>query len=114
MAGGALNTFRQLGPALGIAVLGTLFSGRIRDSLGAHVAGALTSGRAAAVITGTPSSRRPAVEHAIRAAFASGLDRVYLIAGIVGVLAGLLVLVFVRPDKPAPQPIPVSELATQP
>jgi EmrB/QacA subfamily drug resistance transporter len=113
MAGGALNTFRQLGLALGIAVLGTLFSGRIRDALGGPVAGALTSGRAAAVIAGTPASRRPAVEHAIRAAFASGLDRIYLIAGIAGIAAGLVVLGFVRPDKPTADPVGVRELATQ-
>ena len=34
MAGGAVNTFRQLGYALGVAVLGTVLTSRMQDTLG--------------------------------------------------------------------------------
>ncbi|MFG2822526.1 MFS transporter [Kitasatospora sp. NPDC048365] len=70
MAAGVVSTGRQLGFALGIAVLGTVFQDRLRDFAGAvdpHVA------------------------------FAAGLDRVYLVAGCVGLAAGVLVLATVRP-----------------
>ena len=68
MAGGALNTFRQLGYALGIAVLGTVF------------AGAASSG------SGMSS----------RAAVATSLDHVFTVAGIVALAGAAVVLLFVR------------------
>ncbi|MFH9420191.1 MFS transporter [Streptomyces sp. NPDC017529] len=78
MASGAVNTFRQLGYALGIAVLGTVFAQGLR-SAGAHAA---------------PG-----------AAYVHGLARVSLVAGVVAVAAGLLVLAVVRnraADRAAP------------
>ncbi|GLW31852.1 MFS transporter [Actinoplanes regularis] len=66
MAGGALNTFRQLGFALGVAVFGTIFADRVSDAHG-----------------------RPA-------GFADGLDATLLVAGATAAVAGLLVLVLVR------------------
>ncbi len=69
MASGAVNTFRQLGYALGIAILGTVFTQGLR-SAGAHAA------------PGT--------------AYVHGLTRVSLVAGVVAVAAGLLVLAVVR------------------
>ncbi|MCE7005813.1 MFS transporter [Kibdelosporangium philippinense] len=57
MASGALNTFRQLGMALGVAVLGTV------------------------------------VAHAT--SFESGLEQSYVVAGVVGIVVGVLALVVV-------------------
>ncbi|UNO40879.1 MFS transporter [Streptomyces sp. MST-110588] len=80
MASGAVNTFRQLGYALGIAILGTVFARALR--------GASAGSAGAAYIT--------------------GLQRVSLIAGVVALVAGLLVLVVVRdrgaagPQEPGP------------
>jgi MFS family permease len=71
MAAGALNTARQLGFAIGVAVLGAVFAGR---------EGALTS----------------------RAAAAAGLDRGFLVAAAVGLLAALAVFALVRRAAPAP------------
>jgi len=110
MAGGALNAFRQIGFALGIAVLGTVFASRLQQSVSSDgsfadphgIAQALTGGQAHAVIAGAPTARRAAVEHAVRAAFAAGLDRVYLISGVVALVAGVLVLALVRPRRAAP------------
>lgn len=69
MAGGAVNTVRQFGFAVGVALFGTVFQAR--------------AGHA-------PSGARDA------GAFAAGLDHVYLAAGIGGVVASALVLALVR------------------
>ncbi|MCF3962576.1 MFS transporter [Streptomyces fuscigenes] len=95
MAGGALNTFRQLGYALGIAVFGTVVTSRIASSLHGTApdpdaaARALAGGGAAALRGSVPG-------HALRAAFASGLDTAMMIAGGLAVVAGAAVLIWVR------------------
>jgi MFS family permease len=94
MAGGAVNTFRQLGYAIGIALCGTVLTSRMRDTLPPDAAHALAGGGAEA-LGGTFS------EHALRAAFAAGLDRAALVAGVVAVVAGVLVLALVRTPRAA-------------
>ncbi|ROR35449.1 MFS transporter [Kitasatospora cineracea] len=68
MASGAFNTARQLGLALGIAVLGTVFQNTLRD--------------------------HPAADP--RHGYATALDHVYLAAGTAGLLAAALVVLLVR------------------
>ncbi|WP_042401825.1 MFS transporter [Streptacidiphilus carbonis] len=110
MASGVVNTGRQLGYALGIAVLGTFFANRVQSYVTGHghladphgTASALSGGRAQAVLAGVPADRRDAVQGLVHSAFAAGLDRVYLIAGVTGIVAGLLVLALVRRGEPAP------------
>jgi len=68
MAGGALNTFRQLGYALGIAVLGTVF---------------------ASAATAKPGADR-------RASVATNLDHVFTVAGVIGLVGAVVVLLLVR------------------
>ncbi|MEU4995821.1 MFS transporter [Streptomyces sp. NPDC021622] len=103
MAGGAVNTFRQLGYALGVAVFGTVLTSRMQDSLGHDAAHTLAGGGAEA-LRGTLS------EHTVRAAFASGLNAAAVVAGAVGLVAGVLVLVMVRSARKAPEDeIPVAE-----
>ncbi|MEW1824944.1 MFS transporter [Streptomyces sp. NPDC088196] len=101
MAGGAVNTVRQLGYALGVAVAGTVLTSRMRDTL-PHDAAHTLAGGGAGALRGTFS------EHALRAAFASGLDSALVTAGFVGTAAGALVLVLVgagRAERPgAPRP----------
>ncbi|RXS69050.1 MFS transporter [Streptomyces sp. TM32] len=75
MASGAVNTFRQLGFALGIAVLGTVFAKSLHH---------LRPGASRAA-TGT--------------AYVSGLRDIMLLSGVVAVAGGLLVLALVRRDK---------------
>jgi EmrB/QacA subfamily drug resistance transporter len=103
MAAGAVNTARQLGYAFGIAVLGSVFASRAAHSLNAAgmpapsgVASALAGGQAHAVINAAPPARRAELVDAIHGAFASGLDAVFLVASMAGVLAGLAVLALVR------------------
>jgi EmrB/QacA subfamily drug resistance transporter len=68
MAGGALNTFRQLGYALGIAVLGTVFAHQARST--------------------SPADARRAV--------ATSLDHVFALAGGMTLAAAIVALLFVR------------------
>ncbi|WP_433365681.1 MFS transporter [Actinoplanes sp. CA-142083] len=97
MAAGALSTARQLGFAIGIAVLGTLFASRAADHLGsteaAHAVAAGQAGRLAGAIP----------ESAIRAASAAGLDAGFLISGAVGLLCAAAVFLLVRPAQ-TPEP----------
>ncbi|MFD9006916.1 MFS transporter [Streptomyces sp. NPDC059582] len=90
MAGGAVNTVRQLGYALGVAVFGTVVTSRMTDTL-PHEAAHTLAGGGAGALRGTFS------EHALRSAFASGLDTALVAAGLTGMAAGALVLLLVRP-----------------
>ncbi|MGW0660582.1 MFS transporter [Streptodolium elevatio] len=104
MAGGALNTFRQLGFALGIAVTGVVFQGEAETVLrDAGVAGA--HGAAARLTEGGGGAGLP--PGAADSAYASGLDAVVLMSGVVGLVAAVLVVLLVRggrPGVPAPKP----------
>ncbi|MER5797382.1 MFS transporter [Streptomyces sp. S1A1-8] len=92
MAGGAVNTVRQLGYALGVAVFGTVLTSRMQDTLSHDAAHTLAGGGAGAL-------RGSLSEHALRAAFASGLDSASVAAGVTGMVAGALVLVLVRTPR---------------
>ncbi|KUN03413.1 hypothetical protein AQI95_23220 [Streptomyces yokosukanensis] len=94
MAGGAVNTVRQLGYALGVAVFGTVLTSRMTGALPSGAAHALAGGGADALRGGFP-------EHTLRTAFASGLNGALLAAGLTGLVAGALVLLLVRTDRPA-------------
>jgi predicted MFS family arabinose efflux permease len=91
MAGGAVNTVRQLGYALGVAAYGTVLTARMQHTVPAGAAHALAGGGAAALRGVLPV-------RVLRAAFASGLDAAELTAGATGLVAGLLVFLLVRPE----------------
>ena len=106
MAAGAVNTARQLGFALGIAVLGSVFTARAASSLtgsGVHgangVASLLAGGQTQLVIGKAPAANRTGLLTAVHHAFAAGLDATFLLAGGVGIVAGIAVLVLVRPGN---------------
>jgi hypothetical protein len=50
MAAGAVNTFRQFGYAVGVAVLGAVFHGGLEHTEGRRLTGRLSSGQAGTVI----------------------------------------------------------------
>lgn len=93
MAGGAVNAFRQLGLALGIAVYGTVLTSRMQSTLPHDAAHALAGGAAGALRGGFS-------EHALRSAFASGLNTAAVAAGLTATVAGALVIVLVRTARP--------------
>ncbi|WP_320781044.1 MFS transporter [Streptomyces sp. CRN 30] len=85
MAGGAVNTFRQLGYALAIAVFGTVLASRMEDTLPHDASHALAGGAASAL-------RDAFGEHVLRTAFADGLNATAVTAGTVAAVAGVAVL----------------------
>lgn len=106
MAGGAVNTFRQLGMTLAIAVFGTVFTSRTAAVLAGpgtvpdpeQSASALAAGQARRLVDAAPAADRSAARQLVHAAFATGLDRVFSVAALAAALGGLLVLVLVRPS----------------
>ena len=100
MASGAINTFRQIGYALGIAAFGSVFA--------RHVTGAVLA---------SPD------RHLVRAAYATAQNDIYLLAGLAAVACGLLAMALIRPERGAarapasatgdrrPQPSGMSEAA---
>ncbi|MBM2621741.1 MFS transporter [Actinoplanes sp. LDG1-06] len=82
MAGGTLNTFRQLGLALGVAVFGTVFTDRIADG------------------------------HGSPAGFADGLNATLVVASGTALVAGIMVLVLLRRPAAAPVVDPGAGRAT--
>ncbi|GGM21982.1 MFS transporter [Dactylosporangium sucinum] len=84
MAGGAVNTFRQLGFALGVAVFGAVFSDRL---------------------TGAADPR---------AAAADAVNTTVTVAGLTALAAAALVLLFLRRPAPAPHAVRADEPAQEP
>lgn len=107
MASGAVNTFRQLGFAIGVAALGTVFTTAATSSLrtaGAphpsDLAAALSAGQAQKIAAAVPPQARAKVVSALGSAYADGLREVFLACGIAGLIGGVLVLLLVRADPP--------------
>ncbi|UNO38502.1 MFS transporter [Streptomyces sp. MST-110588] len=93
MAGGAVNTFRQLGYAFGVAGFGAVVTSRMQDTLTPEQAHALAGGDASAL------RAAGLAERALRTAFTSGLNAASLLAGVIGLLAAAVVLVLVREPR---------------
>jgi hypothetical protein len=109
MASGINSTFRQVGIATGIALLGSLFSNKVRDDVRSHVAAvpglshqgpriatAVQSGEIGQVIARLPEHARQAVELITRAAFTTGLNSILLVAGIIALVSAVVSLVAIR------------------
>jgi EmrB/QacA subfamily drug resistance transporter len=117
MAAGAVNTARQLSFAIGIAVLGSVFTARIGAYLTDHGAPdpnrtshALSGGQAQRILQAAPAGQHDRVDAVIRAATAGGVEAALLGAGIVGLLAGVLILILIRPaPAKAAQPNPAGK-----
>ncbi|MER7008309.1 MFS transporter [Dactylosporangium sp. NPDC000555] len=97
MANGASNTFRQLSYALALPVFATVVTAQAREVLGEGGVGA--PGEAARRLTGGGYRELLAEAPAgvLRAAYAAGLDRVFLCSAVLAAAGGLAVLVLVRP-----------------
>jgi EmrB/QacA subfamily drug resistance transporter len=109
MASGINSTFRQVGIATGIALLGSLFSNKVRSDVlakvsavpalsghSAQIAGAIQTGEIGQVIARTPASVRPTVAYITRSAFTAGLDHILLVAAIIALVAGVISLAAIR------------------
>ena len=108
MASGINNTFRQVGIATGIAVLGALFESAISSKLAPRLAGTPAAGHASQiahavagggtqqVLQATPRPERGQAAAAIHVAFASAMNEIMLIAGVVALAGAVLAIVLVR------------------
>jgi MFS family permease len=108
MASGINATFRQVGIATGIAALGAIFQHELSAKLAprlAHtpvaghvgqIAHAVAAGGAQAVQGRVPAGQRHAATLAIHSAFASSLNEILVVGGIVAFAGAALALVLVR------------------
>jgi hypothetical protein len=107
MASGAVNTARQLGFALGVAVLGTVFTSAATRALtdaGAPnpsgLASRLSAGQAPKILASADPGARGQLAHVLSSGYADGLRDVFLACGMGGIVGGLLVLWLVRAAAP--------------
>lgn len=109
MASGINSTFRQVGIATGIALLGTLFANQVSTYVAHHVgqipdlAGrgdqlstAIQSGGAGKVIGSAPPQAQAALIELTSSAFTTGLNFILLVAAVVALVAGVVSLLSIR------------------
>jgi EmrB/QacA subfamily drug resistance transporter len=109
MASGINSTFRQVGIATGIALLGSLFAAQVHSAVTARLAGvprigdrtpqisaALTNGQLSKALAGLPPAQRRPVALAARSAFTTGLNHILLVAAIIAFTSGVLSLALIR------------------
>jgi EmrB/QacA subfamily drug resistance transporter len=109
MASGINSTFRQVGIATGIALLGSLFASKVVADIktgapaipalsgrGAQLASAVKSGQVGHAIAALPAQDRPAVGLLTRTAFTAGLNEIMLVAAIIALVAGVISLAAIR------------------
>ncbi len=110
MASGINSTFRQVGIATGIAGLGSLFTHTVRTHIVAllvgspvnpaaahHLATDISQGSGAAGgLAALPPQARGAAVHAVRTAFVTALNEVFLIGAILSLVAAVLTLILIR------------------
>jgi EmrB/QacA subfamily drug resistance transporter len=107
MGAGTNNTFRQVGLATGIAAYGVLFQNRVSHALTGslphlgsaphhQLVNAVSSGGIQDALRHVPSGQRHTIDSAARAAFASGLNELVIVCGVVAIVAGLACFVLIR------------------
>jgi len=109
MASGISSTFRQVGIATGIALLGSLFSSKVHAAAvsglaavpaaqgrSTGIATALTSGQLGQALATLPPTARRQVVAVARGAFTSGLNEILLVAAVIALTSGLLSLALIR------------------
>ena len=112
MASGINSTFRQIGIATGIALLGTLFSSKVKDEVTAALAGtpyashasqlatAVQAGASSQVVDGLRKQHMTKVANLVQStstdAFAQGLDHILLVAAIIVLASGVVALATIR------------------
>ncbi len=121
MASGINSTFRQVGIATGIAVLGAVFESSISSSLAPRLAGspvaghahdlarAVAGGGAQGAIAGVPAPQRAQTTIGIHNAFASAMNDILLVAATLALAGAVLALALIRTrdfvsHTPTPEP----------
>jgi len=109
MASGINSTFRQVGIATGIALLGTLFTNKVTSDVlartsqvprlaghGPQIAAALQSGAAGDLLRHLPPAVRGPVEFIATSSFTDGLNLIILVAAIIAFVSGVISLATIR------------------
>ena len=115
MASGINSTFRQVGIATGIALLGTLFASQVKSAVqsrvtavpglahrGPQIATAVQSGKVGTLIQALPAQARHTVATITRTAFTTGLNQILLVAAVIAFVAGVVSLAAIRGKDFAP------------
>jgi len=105
-----LQAMRQVGGAIGVAVLGTVLNAGYRDRLPGQTAGAVRDSAAAGVAVAERLGDTALLD-SVRSAFVHGMDLSLVVAGSVALAGTVLTLIFMpggRPESPAMEkPAPV-------
>jgi hypothetical protein len=108
MASGINSTFRQIGIATGIALLGTLFVNRLGSAVRAHVSGtplaghaqqitaALRGGQAHQVFHGMSGQQLQQLERTARGSFTTALNEIILVAAVISFVTGVASFALIR------------------
>jgi hypothetical protein len=109
MASGINSTFRQVGIATGIALLGTLFASRVSASVLSHTAAsphlsgkgsalatAVQSGTVGSALQHLPKALQAQAALIARTAFTDGLNRILLISAIIAAVSGVIAFSTIR------------------
>lgn len=109
MASGVNTTFRQIGIAVGIAVYGTIFTTMLEHDLVHNLAstpggathanqiiGAMELGDPGQVIASAPSSIRAVLGTALHSSFASVLNELLIVSGVIAVVGAVCSVVLIR------------------
>jgi EmrB/QacA subfamily drug resistance transporter len=108
MASGINNTFRQVGIATGIAALGALFESRLSSDIAPRLAGTAAAGQATQishavaaggtqqVLAHVAAAHRAQASAAIHFAFASAMNEILLVGGVVALAGAVLATILVR------------------
>jgi hypothetical protein len=108
MASGINSTFRQIGIATGIALLGTLFTNRMSSAVttdaartalngrSTQIASAVRNGGAHQLLASIPPQERGQLTQIVRGGFTSALNHVLLVAAIISIVAGILAFLLIR------------------
>ncbi len=108
MASGINSTFRQVGIAVGIAVLGAIFENGLATKLVPGLAGtpaaghataishAVAAGGAGQVLTSVPAGERVHAAAAIHGAYAATMNEILLVGAIIALVGAVLSLALVR------------------
>jgi EmrB/QacA subfamily drug resistance transporter len=109
MASGVNTTFREIGIAAGIAVYGSVFASALHQNLGRalggipslerHLPGVVTAiqqGNAAQAINAVPPSSRAPLVAAVHSSFASALDVLLVVSGVLALVGAACSVVLIR------------------
>jgi EmrB/QacA subfamily drug resistance transporter len=115
MASGSNNTMRQVGTALGIALLGAIFASTARATVAeeladtpaagraGHVAERITAGDADGALAGVPGALHGRVADAATAGYVHGLNTILLVAAVIALAAAVASFFLIRRRDLVPQ-----------